>query len=143
MAWSTGTESSCRRWLGVPEELREAPHRRPVSLTRSSINGISSRGDEKSRAGQRGYDADPLEAHDLDQPCPSPASGGERPICGNDYSDIVPSAKTSLLGQWWAMRNGTADISGSPGNQESATCRLEMGPLRSNPTLTASLELIA
>lgn len=36
--------------------------------------------------------------------------------------------------QWWAMRDGTPGKCGSPGNEESATCRFQGALVGSNPT---------
>ena len=42
------------------------------------------------------------------------------------------------FGQFWVMRDGSSGTSGTPGNEESVTCRFLDRRVGSNPTLTAA-----
>ena len=41
------------------------------------------------------------------------------------------------FGQFWAMRDGSPERYGTPGNEESVSCRFQVPIVGSNPTLTA------
>ena len=87
--------------------------------------------------------ADPLEARAGIEP----ADKGLADLCGTNRQHVPADTKGqgcgesrgSVRGQWWAMRVGTPGSHGTPGNEESVSCRFQERLVGSNPTLTAEL----
>ena len=64
------------------------------------------------------------------------------PCARHGWTTTKSALARKLFGQFWAMRDGSPGRYGTPGNEESASCRFQVPLVGSNPTLTAKSFII-